>query len=89
MMGKHLCARRQIARELTAHAARRSAEISLYVDKECRGKKVGERLVARILEESRKQGDRFHTFVGKGLQFFVPKVFLDHRVINSRRDVRE
>ena len=47
------------------HTVRRSAEISLYVHKDMRGMKIGEKALARIVEEAKKQGDRFHTIIGR------------------------
>ncbi|KAI0722866.1 GCN5-related N-acetyltransferase [Earliella scabrosa] len=40
-----------------------TAELSLYVHKDFRGRGIGERLLDRTLEEARKQGDRFHTII--------------------------
>ncbi|KAI0750911.1 GCN5-related N-acetyltransferase [Daedaleopsis nitida] len=39
-----------------------TAEISLYVHKDFRGRNIGEKLLARTLEETRKQGVRFHVY---------------------------
>ncbi|KAI0776007.1 GCN5-related N-acetyltransferase [Trametes elegans] len=41
----------------------RSAELSLYVHKDCRGQGVGEKLLQALLAETRKQGGRFHTII--------------------------
>ncbi|KAI0352847.1 GCN5-related N-acetyltransferase, partial [Trametes cingulata] len=40
-----------------------SAELSLYVHKDFRGKGIGEQLLQALLVEVRKQGDRFHTII--------------------------
>ncbi|CDO68705.1 hypothetical protein BN946_scf184652.g32 [Trametes cinnabarina] len=40
-----------------------SAELSLYVHHAFRGKGIGERLLQGLLEETRKQGSRFHTII--------------------------
>ncbi|KAI0660879.1 GCN5-related N-acetyltransferase [Cubamyces menziesii] len=40
-----------------------SAELSLYVHQDFRGKGIGERLLHSLLDETRKQGDRFHTII--------------------------
>ncbi|OSD04351.1 GCN5-related N-acetyltransferase [Trametes coccinea BRFM310] len=40
-----------------------SAEVSLYVHEDFRGKGVGEKLYQGLLEETRKQGTRFHTII--------------------------
>ncbi|OSD04352.1 GCN5-related N-acetyltransferase [Trametes coccinea BRFM310] len=40
-----------------------SAELSLYVHKDFRGKGVGEKLLQGLLEETRRQGTRFHTII--------------------------
>ncbi|KAI9000907.1 toxin-antitoxin system, toxin component, GNAT family [Trametes punicea] len=40
-----------------------SAEISLYVHKEFRGKGIGAKLLQGLLGEVRKQGNRFHTII--------------------------
>ncbi|KAI9056583.1 toxin-antitoxin system, toxin component, GNAT family [Trametes sanguinea] len=40
-----------------------SAELSLYVHQDFRGKGVGEKLLQSLLEETRKQGTRFHTII--------------------------
>lgn len=43
----------------------RTAELSLYVHKDFRGKGIGDGLLSRLLEEARKQGERFHVIIGE------------------------
>ena len=50
---------------LTLRGARRSTELSLYVHKDVRGKGIGARLLERTIEETRKQGERFHVIIGE------------------------
>ncbi|KAI0832532.1 GCN5-related N-acetyltransferase [Trametes gibbosa] len=40
-----------------------SAELSLYIHKDFRGKGIGEKLLRRLLEDVREQGGRFHTII--------------------------
>ncbi|KAI0375749.1 GCN5-related N-acetyltransferase [Pilatotrama ljubarskyi] len=40
-----------------------SAELSLYIHKDFRGKGIGEKLLQAMLVEAQKQGDRFHTII--------------------------
>ena len=42
-----------------------TAEISLYVHQDYRGQQTGDRLLAQIIEEAKKQGDRFHVIIGE------------------------
>lgn len=43
----------------------RSAELSLYVHKDFRGKGIGEKLLQRMFEEARAQEGRFHVIIGE------------------------
>ena len=45
--------------------AYRSTELSLYVHKDVRGKGIGARLLEWTIEETRKQGERFHVIIGE------------------------
>ncbi|KAH9846931.1 GCN5-related N-acetyltransferase [Lenzites betulinus] len=40
-----------------------SAELSLYIHKDFRGKGIGEKLLKRIVEDAREQEGRFHTII--------------------------
>ncbi|KAM5534306.1 hypothetical protein V8D89_012034 [Ganoderma adspersum] len=44
-----------------AYAA--TTELSLYVHKDFQGRGIGEGLLASLLEETRKQGERFHVII--------------------------
>ena len=60
----YLAQARRVGR-LIGGDAHRTAELSLYVHKDFRGKGIGEGLLARLLEETSKQGERFHVIIGE------------------------
>lgn len=70
----------------------RSAELSLYIHKDFRGKGIGEKLLQRMFEEARSQGGRFHVIIGEPYTSTGPhstRRVADTDGAHSGRDCRE